>query len=293
MLELYKNIKKLRLELGLSQEDLAKKVGYKDRTSIAKIESGKVDIPQSKIVEFAKALNTTPTQLMGWDYNADFREKENMRMFLLDYGVDIEYVEDPHRGEYYELVYYKGEAYGEVANELFNLYLELRNLWSRNVIQHKLDDFFYSLKKIPKIYGDNLRIKDLSGTTVKIKIYGTIPAGVPLYAIEDIKGEIDIPAEWLIGDKEFIALEIEGDSMSPKYLAGDIVILQLSCDCESGQECAVYVNGEDATFKKVIKGDNYITLQPLNQAYEPKTFVGEQMQELKILGIAKEIRRRI
>lgn len=139
----------------------------------------------------------------------------------------------------------------------------------------------------------NFRHVTSDGSVATIKIYGRIPAGVPLYAIEDIKGEIDIPAEWLIGDKEFIALEIEGDSMYPKYLPGDIVILQLSCDCESGQECAVYVNGEDATFKKVIKGDNYITLLPLNQAYEPKTFVGEQMQELKILGIAKEIRRRI
>ena len=67
MLELYKNIKKLRMELGMSQDALAKMTGYTDRSSIAKIEKGDVDLQQSKIILFAKALNTTPKALMGWD----------------------------------------------------------------------------------------------------------------------------------------------------------------------------------------------------------------------------------
>lgn len=66
-MKLYSNIKSLREQLGLSQEELAHKVGYKDRTSIAKIEAGKIDLPQSKIVAFAEALNTTPVKLMGWE----------------------------------------------------------------------------------------------------------------------------------------------------------------------------------------------------------------------------------
>ena len=65
MLELYKNIKNRRKELGLSQEELAKMVGYTDRSSIAKIESGDVDLPQSKIVAFARALDISPGDLMG------------------------------------------------------------------------------------------------------------------------------------------------------------------------------------------------------------------------------------
>ena len=66
MLDVYRKIKSLRLELGMSQGELAKKTGYNDRSSIAKIEAGKVDLTQSKIVAFAKALNTTPGYLMGW-----------------------------------------------------------------------------------------------------------------------------------------------------------------------------------------------------------------------------------
>lgn len=52
--------------MGLSQEDLAKKMGYTNRSTIAKIESGENDITQSKIEAFANALDTTPAWLMGW-----------------------------------------------------------------------------------------------------------------------------------------------------------------------------------------------------------------------------------
>ena len=62
-----RNIAVRRKELGMTQEELAKKMGYKSKSTINKIELGKNDIPQSKIVKFAEVLNTTPTQLMGWE----------------------------------------------------------------------------------------------------------------------------------------------------------------------------------------------------------------------------------
>lgn len=58
-------IRKLREEKELSQTALAELVGYKDKTAIAKIEAGKVDLPQSKILSFANALNTTTAFLFG------------------------------------------------------------------------------------------------------------------------------------------------------------------------------------------------------------------------------------
>lgn len=69
MLNLYRNIKKRRTELNMTQEELAQKMGYSGKSMIAKIEAGKVDLPQSKIMAFATALNTTPSYLMGWDEN--------------------------------------------------------------------------------------------------------------------------------------------------------------------------------------------------------------------------------
>lgn len=67
MLALYKNIKKRRLELGLTQTDVAVRMGYADKSMIAKIEKGQVDIPQSKILAFAEILRTSPSDLMGLD----------------------------------------------------------------------------------------------------------------------------------------------------------------------------------------------------------------------------------
>ena len=78
MIELYKNIKELREQKGLSQEELAKMTGYTNRSSIAKIEKGEVDLTRSKIIAFAQALETTPGELMGWDKTHIFQERHGL-----------------------------------------------------------------------------------------------------------------------------------------------------------------------------------------------------------------------
>ena len=75
MLDLYKNIKKLRLQMQWSQDELAKRAGYTDRSSIAKIEKGQVDLPQSKILLFADIFRVTPGELMGNDGIDDILSK--------------------------------------------------------------------------------------------------------------------------------------------------------------------------------------------------------------------------
>jgi transcriptional regulator with XRE-family HTH domain len=67
MSTIHDKIKERRESLDITQDELAKKVGYKSRSSINKIELGLTDIPQSKIAVFAKALETTPSYLMGWE----------------------------------------------------------------------------------------------------------------------------------------------------------------------------------------------------------------------------------
>lgn len=64
---IYDRIKMLRETQGLSQQELATRLGYKSRSAINKIELGLRDISQSKVEAFAKALNTTPAYLMGWE----------------------------------------------------------------------------------------------------------------------------------------------------------------------------------------------------------------------------------
>lgn len=125
---------------------------------------------------------------------------------------------------------------------------------------------------------------------VQIPVYGVIPAGVPLEALEDIREYEDIPVSWLSGNKEYIALKVKDDSMYPKYLEGDTVIIKLQSDCESGQDCVCYVNGYNATLKKVEKTRDTVRLVPLNPIYSPATY---ERGEVCIIGAVKELRRKV
>ena len=67
-------IKERRISLGLTQDDLAKRVGYKSRSSINKIELSR-ELPLRKIEQLATALNVDPSYLMGWkDEESDYEQ---------------------------------------------------------------------------------------------------------------------------------------------------------------------------------------------------------------------------
>ena len=66
MSQIGENIARRRKELSMTQEELAKLMGYKSKSTINKIELGINDIVQSKVVKFAQVLQTTPANLMGW-----------------------------------------------------------------------------------------------------------------------------------------------------------------------------------------------------------------------------------
>ena len=100
---------------------------------------------------------------------------------------------------------------------------------------------------------------------VRINVLGSVPAGVPTEAVEDIIDWEEIPAEMCTGGREYFALRVKGDSMWPVFLDGDTVIVQKTPVCENGDTCVVYVNGFDATLKTVkLGGDGSVTLQPKN-----------------------------
>lgn len=140
---------------------------------------------------------------------------------------------------------------------------------------------------------ERLGTKNPSSSAV-VFVYGTIPAGIPMECIEDIIDTEEISADMLKGGKQYFGLKIKGNSMYPDYLDGDTIILEKTDDCESGDECCVMVNGSDGTFKKVIKNENGIILQPLNSEYQPMFYTNEQIKSLpvKIIGKVVELRRK-
>ena len=141
----------------------------------------------------------------------------------------------------------------------------------------------------------NVKGIQLNRSVVKVPVFGTIPAGVPIEMIEDsyIEDEEEIPADWLRGGNEYFALRVRGESMMPKFEHGDILILKKTDDCENSAFCAVSINHTECTFKKVLKKTNGITLMPLNPEFEPLFFTNKEVEELPItiLGVVKEVRR--
>ncbi|CAC9931759.1 putative repressor LexA [Aedoeadaptatus nemausensis] len=138
--------------------------------------------------------------------------------------------------------------------------------------------------------GSELKPVDLS-TAVKIPVVGSIPAGTPVEAIEDVVDYIDIPEDWVKGDAGFIGLDVKGDSMYPVMLDGDRVVIRLQPSAETGDICACYVNGYDATLKRVSISPTSITLKPENPGYPPKTYT--HPGEVTIVGKVVEIRRKV
>lgn len=159
---------------------------------------------------------------------------------------------------------------------------------------HKISEIFGV--SIDYILGSSQVLGSSSGGVLRVPVLGSVPAGIPIEAIEDIVDWEEIPASMCSGGKEYFALSVKGDSMWPDYLPGDIVILRKSERCDSGDVCVVYVNGFDATLKQVkLAEDGSVTLQPRNPAYPPRTYSPEEVSELpvSIAGVVVELRRKI
>ncbi len=132
--------------------------------------------------------------------------------------------------------------------------------------------------------------KQLSG--FRIPVIGTIRAGIPVAAIEDIEDWEEIPQS-VAKTGEFVALRVRGDSMEPKISDGDIAIIRRQETIESGQIAAVLVNGEDATLKKVkLLPDGIMLVAFNNEIYEPHYYSAEEVHDLpvRIYGRLVEVR---
>ena len=128
---------------------------------------------------------------------------------------------------------------------------------------------------------------------VRIPIYGSVPAGIPLEAIENIEGYEEItPA--LASKGEYFALKIKGESMSPYILDRDIVIVRKQESVDSGDIAIVLVNGNEATCKMVNIGDYGITLIGHNTLVYPPHFYSQKeiaTLPVRIIGRVVEVKR--
>ena len=138
-----------------------------------------------------------------------------------------------------------------------------------------------------------------SHRTKKIRIYGEVAAGQPIGAMDT--SDFDDPRDWCeipadMADRaDYFALRIHGDSMAPRLMEGDVVIVKKQATADSGDVCVVLVDNENATCKKIKKTDEGITLIGLNPAFTPLFYSWREVAEkpVTVLGVVVELRAAI
>ena len=127
---------------------------------------------------------------------------------------------------------------------------------------------------------------------VRIPVLGTIPAGIPIEAIEDILDYEEISEE-MASRGEFFALKVRGTSMTPEITDGEIAIIRKQDDADTGDICVVMVNGYDATLKRIKKSNKGILLVPTNMLeFEPVFYTNEDIINLPVRIIGKVVETR-
>jgi repressor LexA len=162
---------------------------------------------------------------------------------------------------------------------------------TRELPLNRIGDFASALHTTPNFL---LGVKeDTNSQGVKIPVLGTVAAGIPISAVEDILDYEEIPRSWQ-NQGEFFALKIKGDSMEPRMESGDVVIVKQQSDANSGDTVIVLVNGDDATCKRLEKTDNGIMLVSTNPKYPPMFYSLEDIQTkpVVILGKVVELRQK-
>ena len=130
-----------------------------------------------------------------------------------------------------------------------------------------------------EILDDNFNL--LRREMVNVPVVGTVTAGQPILAVENIESYFPVPAEFMPNQQCFI-LNVQGESMvNAGILNGDQVLVQQQPDAQNG-EIVVALLGEEATVKRFYKEKNCYRLQPENDTMEP--IIVDSDQEFKILG---------
>ncbi len=121
---------------------------------------------------------------------------------------------------------------------------------------------------------------------VNIPIIGTVTAGQPILAVENVDDTLPISIDF-VGNKESYVLKVKGESMvDAGILDGDYVVVNHQNTAKNG-DIVVALIGDEATVKTFYKEKDHIRLQPQNSLMDPIL-----IKDPSILGVVKAVVRR-
>ena len=196
-------------------------------------------------------------------------------------GENIQYYMDLNKIERREFAKAIGVPYSSLTDWING------NTYPRIDKIQRMADYFH-IEKSDLVEPRNSNKKSES---VRIPVIGRIAAGIPLEMIEDVVDWEEIDSETAKLGPIF-ALKVEGHSMEPRILDGDVVIIHQQEDAENGDVVIASVNGDDATCKRLRKFKDGIELVPNNPAYAPMFFSNQEIvsKPVRIIGKVIELR---
>lgn len=306
---LSKRIKSLRNDLNLTQEDLAKKLGLNNKSSIANYESG-YSIPSDEIkLKMCEVFGCTMDYLMG---QSEFRtHKDNLNNYIINQNkqtilktIDRYYYEYivpcsiSEQNVNFLLNLLSDVNEGDVKNtkEQLNLFVdsfsedkrkkvkEFINIIIKELMSDLTDKstFHYLSNLVEKTDKTNI----ISEKYYMCPVYGQISAGQPNWAEENIEGTLPIDPTLMniINPEEYFFLRVNGESMNNVVKNGAFALIHKQDIVKDGEIAVVLVNGYDATLKRFNKKGDVVVLEPDSSDPSFKTQIYDKSTSIKILG---------
>jgi len=237
-----------RKELGkITQGDIAKRLGC-NRSTVSQYLNGYISMSEDVIEGFCDALGVKLADLENWNptlaavsTQADASEPKELREAI--YAMKHLYAANSH-------------AFKSASRAVDD--------WLRIVDRISSD--------APKIKDPLAEYSDFSRPVPPplVRYYNYIPAGAPLEVYPETNLWIEIDRDKV--EDHWYALRVSGDSMSPKYQDGDIVLLDANREPRNGRVVAALIDGAESTLKTYYLEGNEITLKPVNPEHATRTY---------------------
>lgn len=259
-------LKKLRTEKGLTQKDLGKIINVSDR-----------------VIGYYEANDRFP------------KDEKTLTKIAIFFGVTTDYLlgltEDP-KGYWNKIL--DPESTPESLADEFALEMKDK-VGSEKILEYRdyLTTQFMMLRDMYESgendNDDDFNMKPLNmDSIINLPIVGTIRAGEPILAIENIEGYYPTDKQLLCPGHEYFYLRVKGDSMDKEFPEGSLILIKRQPVAENGEIAVVLINGHEATVKKFYKTNTTVTLIPQsnNVSHQPK-IIDLTQEKVEIIGKVK------
>ena len=127
----------------------------------------------------------------------------------------------------------------------------------------------------------------------EIIVYNRVPAGVEWANIQDKHGYEEIGMKMLQSGRSYVGLNVRDDDMSPIFMKGDTLIIEVRDNCENGDYALVQSHADDGMIRRVFYQNNGVLVQPVFYSGEGDFYITNSRERLNILGVVRQVRRNL